>query len=114
MRPGVGVGVACAGVVGVGLSRRAGRTLTLSESSASTQEPEEEMVAGKTRFGRPVLSARLRADTKFDVNKRMVQVNLHSADASGNPVYARYNMPLLSDAQATEFAELCRKSLPAA
>ena len=79
----------------------------------NTQEPEEEMV-GKTRFGRPVLSAQLRADTKFDVTKKAVQVNLWSLDAAGKAVFARYNMPLGSETAAGDFAALARSLCPSA
>ena len=77
------------------------------------QEPEEEM-AGKVRFGRPVLSAKLRADTKFEANKKSVQVNLWSADAAGTAVYARYNMPMGAEEAATSFAAMGMACLPAA
>ena len=69
-------------------------------------------MAGKTRFGRPVLAATIRADTKFDVTKKAVQVNLHSTDAAGTPIYARYNMPLGSEAAANEFAALAKGCAP--
>ena len=79
-------------------------------------EPEDEVNASnsRTRFGRAVLSATLKKDTKFDVTKKAVQVNLLSADASGKPVFARYNMPLGSEAQATEFAALANSLTPKA
>ena len=44
-------------------------------------------MSGKARFGRPVLSARLNKDTKFDVTKRSIQTNLVSRDAAGNAAY---------------------------
>ena len=78
---------------------------------ASNAEPEEEMV-GKVRFGRPVLAAKLRPDTKFEVNKKSVQVNLWSADAAGKPVYARYNLPLGSEPAAEAFATTARSCVP--
>ena len=84
----------------------------VSEGS-STAEPEEEM-SGKTRFGRPVLSASLRADTKFDRTKNKVQVNLRSLDAAGSAIYARYNMSLASEATAESFVQLASASLPSA
>ena len=86
----------------------------LVSESAGSQEPEEEMVAGKVRFGRPVLSATLRKETKFDVNGKSVQVNLMSVDAAKNPVYARYNLPLGSDAKAGEFVAIANQCKPAA
>ena len=49
---------------------------------------------------------------KFDVAKKNVQVNLWSLDASQKPVFARYNMPLGSEPEANEFAELARSLLP--
>ena len=48
-------------------------------------------MAGKARFGRSVLSARLNKDTKLDVTKRSMQTNLASRDAAGTTIYARYN-----------------------
>ena len=86
------------------------------EVSEGTQaEPEDEVVGAKTRFGRPVLTAALKADTKFEVlGKKAVQVNLLSADASGKAVFARYNMPLGSEAEATEFATLAMSLRPSA
>ena len=72
------------------------------------------MVAGKVRFGRPVLSATLRAETKFDVTKKAVQVNLLSADASGKPVYARYYWNLADAEAANSFAALAKSCTPAA
>ena len=87
------------------------------EVSEGTQaEPEEEMSAAnsRTRFGRPVLSATLRADTKFDVTKKAVQVNLWSLDAAGKAVFARYNMPLGSETAAGDFAALARSLCPSA
>ena len=86
------------------------------EVSEGTQaEPEDEVVGAKTRFGRPVLTAALKADTKFEVlGKKAVQVNLLSADASGKAVFARYNMPLGSEAAAAEFATLAMSLRPSA
>ena len=72
------------------------------------------MVAGKVRFGRPVLAAKLRPETKFEVTKKAVQVNLWSTDAAGNAVYARYNLPLGSEPAAEAFANTARACLPAA
>ena len=84
----------------------------VSEGS-NNQDPEEEM-SGKTRFGRPVLSATLRADTKFDRTKNKVQVNLRSLDAAGSAIYARYNMSLPSETTAESFVQLASASLPPA
>jgi hypothetical protein len=67
-----------------------------------------------SRVPQPVLSATLRADTKLDVMKKAVQVNLWSSDASGTAVYARYNLPLGAEDAANAFAATVRACLPAA
>ena len=86
----------------------------VSEGTGS-QEPEEEMVAGKVRFGRPNLSARLRVDTKFETaSKKSAQVNLHSANAAGEAVFARYNITFADPAQVAEFVALATGCLPSA
>ena len=82
--------------------------------SVSNAEPEDDIVAGKVRFGRPVLAAKLRADTKFEVARKAVQTNLWSANASGNAIYARYNMPFGSEEAADAFAVTARGCLPTA
>ena len=46
-------------------------------------EAEDEM-AGKSKLGRAVLSARIQSNTKFDLHKKSVQCNLVSQDASGD------------------------------
>lgn len=84
----------------------------VSEGKAS-EEPSDEM-KGSTRFGRPVLSALLRPDTKFEVAKKSCQANLWSADASGAAVFARYNMPLPSPDDAQKLAALVAANKPAA
>ena len=72
-------------------------------------------VPSRTRFGRPVLSATLRPETKFEVlGKKAVQVNLMSADASGKPIFARYNLPLGGEAEANAFASLANSLCPKA
>ena len=85
----------------------------VSEGTGS-QEPEEEMVPGKVRFGRPVLAARLLPNTKFEATKKAVQVNLHSRNAAGEAVFARYNIPLGAEDAATGFATLANGCIPAA
>ena len=84
----------------------------VSEGGSNSGEAEDEMVGNK-RFGRPVLSASLRADTKFDVTRKAVQVNLYSTDAAGKPVFARYNIGLSAEDAANELAATARKCLPA-
>jgi hypothetical protein len=137
-------------------------------AEGTTQEPEEEMASSNTRFGRPVLSARLLANTKFDgetpprspryademrcvhrthddgiatarlshlgallialltasltapppvacsVTKKSVQVSLHSTNAAGDAVYARYNVPFPSEPEAKAFQALAQGCCPAA
>ena len=86
-------------------------------SDGTAAEPEDEVSASnsRTRFGRPVLSATLRPETKFEVlGKKAVQVNLMSADASGKPIFARYNLPLGGEAEANAFASLANSLCPKA
>ena len=71
-------------------------------------------MVGKSRYGRPVLTARLTATTKFDVNGKMCQVNLSSADAANKPVFARYNINIGDAAAATEFGALANSLCPKA
>ena len=80
---------------------------------ACSSTPSCTMV-GKTRFGRPVLSAKLKADTPFTATKKAVQTNLHSMDAAGNPVYARYNIALGDEAKAQELVSKALACRPAA
>lgn len=79
----------------------------------ATEDPAEEM-EGKTRFGRPALSARLLASTKFDVSKKAVMTNLHSTNAAGQPVFARYYIALGDESKAASFASLAQSCCPAA
>ena len=79
----------------------------------ATEDAEEEMV-GKSRYGRPVLSARLGATTKFDVVGKACQVNLNSTNASGEPVFARYNIGLGDTAKAEQFGALANGLCPKA
>ena len=85
----------------------------VSEAVRDTGDGEDEMV-GKTRFGRPVLSAKLKADTPFTATKKAVQTNLFSMDAAGNPVYARYNIALGDEAKAQELVSKALACRPAA
>jgi hypothetical protein len=82
----------------------------VSDGSAS-QDPEDEMV-GKKRFGRPVLSASLRKETKFEVTKNKVTVNLLSQDASGTPVYAKYYIPFATEELAGQLAATAKACAP--
>ena len=61
-----------------------------------------------------MLAARLVASTKFEVTKKAVQVNLHSVNAAGEPVFARYNIPLGAEDTANAFATLANSCVPAA
>ena len=79
----------------------------------ATEDPEEDM-SGNSRFGRPVLAARLMADTKFDVAGKATQVNLHSQNAAGEAMFARYNINLGDTAKASSFASLATSLKPAA
>ena len=56
-------------------------------------------MAGNKKLGRAVLTARVLPTTTFDINKKSVQCNLASLDASGKSVFARYNIPLESPAK---------------
>ena len=73
----------------------------------------DEMI-GQKKYGRPVLTARLAATTKFEVNNKAVQVNLSSTDAAGQPVYARYNINIGGVAEAAEFGALANSLCPKA
>ena len=84
-----------------------------SKTVGDCNDPTDEM-QGKTRFGRPVLSALLRADTKADVTRKSVQANLWSTDAAGSAVFARYNIPLGSEEVAAKFAAAVMANRPAA
>jgi hypothetical protein len=61
----------------------------LASQGGGGNEAEDDASEKKSRYGRPVLSARLQANTPFDTSKKSVQTNLWSADASGKPVFAR-------------------------
>ena len=67
---------------------------------------------GRKRLGRAVLTARLMSSTTFQQAKRSVQTNLWSKSAAGDNVYARYNIPLPSDEQATAFKKLVESCIP--
>eukprot|EP00967_Tisochrysis_lutea_P086371 scaffold121694_cov28-Tisochrysis_lutea.AAC.2 len=81
----------------------------VSESANAGNDPEDEVSNKRERYGRAVVSARLLSSTKFDVVKKAVLTNLWSNNASGQPTFSRYNIPLGSEEMATEFAELARK-----
>ena len=82
-----------------------------SEGGGNNEATDE--ISGQTRYGRPVLSARLLAGTPFDVTRRAVQTNLWSSDASGKSVFARYNIPFPTEAEAKAFAALATGCRPA-
>jgi len=48
------------------------------------------------------------------VTKKSVQTNLWSSDASGKPVFARYNIPFPTDVQAKEFVAKALECRPKA
>jgi hypothetical protein len=81
----------------------------ISESSNAGNDPEDEVSAKSERYGRAVVSARLLPDTTFQVAKKSVLTNLWSNNASGQPTYSRYNIPLGSEDKAAEFAAIASK-----
>ena len=72
---------------------------TVSEGSTNDNDPEDSMVATKTRYGKPVVSATLRAETDFTVSKKSVVTSLWTQDAAGKATYAKYHIPLQSEAR---------------
>ena len=97
------------------------RASQVSEGGGGNEAADE--ISGQTRYGRPVLSARLLATTPFNVTKREsrkrppiygVQTNLWSTDASGKAVFARYNIPFANEAEAKAFAKLADGCKPSA
>merc|ERR1712232_1314755 len=64
----------------------------LSEGGGAGNEAEDEITNTRSRYGRPVLSAALRADTEFNVNGKVVTTKLFSVSAAGAHEYAMYYM----------------------
>ena len=83
-----------------------------SHFTSSADGEAQEGMEGRKRLGRAVLTARLMSSTTFQQAKRSVQTNLWSKSAAGDNVYARYNIPLPSDEQATAFKKLVESCIP--
>lgn len=86
----------------------------LSEGGGASNEAEDEVANTRSRYGRPVLSATLRADTDFTVKGKAVTAKLFAVSASGAQEYAMYYMPMGSADVAKQFADVAKSSRPSA